>query len=187
MCRPPSCGRVRRRACGLPYPASGRRSRPSVALHVCFLTGAPRRRRPGRCSPFHAPIPPASSGVRQRGEVVIPRSVVRGLIAVVHPRSLSPRTLPGHFGCTTARYVNRPQAAMGSRHRPGMVPGPAGDRPPSSCPRRRSNSDHAGKSTYSGKIQSLDRYPGIATLVPGMRFFSCWMDKVLWPVVNMMI
>ena len=31
-----SSGRVRWRACGLPYPASGRRSRPSVALHVCF-------------------------------------------------------------------------------------------------------------------------------------------------------
>ena len=67
MCRPPSSGRVRRRTCGLPYPASGRRSRPSVALHVCFLTGASRRRRPGRCSPFHAPIPPASSGVRRGG------------------------------------------------------------------------------------------------------------------------
>ena len=67
MCRPPLSGRIRRRACGLPYPASSRRSRPSVALHVCFLTGAPWRRRPGRCSPFHASIPPASSGVR-RGE-----------------------------------------------------------------------------------------------------------------------
>ena len=33
---------VRRRACGLLYPASGRQSRLSVALHVCFLTGAPR-------------------------------------------------------------------------------------------------------------------------------------------------
>jgi len=56
-----SSGRVRWRAYCLPYPASGRRSRPSVALHVCFLTGAPRRRRPGRCPPFHAPIPPATS------------------------------------------------------------------------------------------------------------------------------
>jgi len=64
-------------ACGLPYPASGRRSRPSVALHVCFLTGAPQLRRPGRCSPFHVPIPPAPSGVR-RGEAVIPGPVVRG-------------------------------------------------------------------------------------------------------------
>jgi len=67
MCRLPSSGRVRWRACGLPYPASGRRSRPSVALHFCFLTGAPRRRRPGRCSLFHVPIPPASSGVRRGG------------------------------------------------------------------------------------------------------------------------
>ena len=47
-------GRVRRRACGLPYPASGRGWRPSVSLHVCVLTGAPRRQRPGRCPPFHA-------------------------------------------------------------------------------------------------------------------------------------
>jgi len=36
--------------------------------------------------------------------------------------------------------------------------------PPPLCPRRRSNSDHAGKSTYSGEIESLDRDPGIATL-----------------------
>ena len=44
---------IRPRACGLPYPAFGRWSRPSV----CFLTGAPRRRRPGHCPPFHAPTP----------------------------------------------------------------------------------------------------------------------------------
>jgi len=43
MCRPPSYGRVRRRACGPPHPASGRRWRPSVAPHVCFLTGAETR------------------------------------------------------------------------------------------------------------------------------------------------
>ena len=43
---------VRRWACGLPYPAFGRQSRLSVALHVCFLTGAPR---------FHARIPPTST------------------------------------------------------------------------------------------------------------------------------
>ena len=52
---------IQPRACGLPYPAFGRWSRPSVALHVCFLTGAPRRRRPGHCPPFHLPIPPATS------------------------------------------------------------------------------------------------------------------------------
>ena len=117
-------------ACGLPHPASGRRSRPSVALHVCFLTGAPRGRRPGRCPPFHAPIPPATStdcpaAFDGRGEAVIFRLVVRCASPVA---------------------------------------------PPPSRPRQRSNSDHAGKITYWGKIESLDRDPGIATLVPGMRF-----------------
>ena len=62
----------------------------SVALHLSFLTGTPRRRRPDRCSPFHAPIPPASSGVRRRGEAVIPRPTIRGPMAVVLPRSCSP-------------------------------------------------------------------------------------------------
>jgi len=76
-----------------------------------------------------------------------------------------PRTLPP---AATARYVDLPQAAMGSRHQPGTVPGPAGDRHPPFAPHRRSNCDHAGKSTYSGEIESLDRDPGIATLVPGM-------------------
>ena len=41
---------------------------------------------------------------------------------------------------------------------------------PPSCPRLRSNSDHAGESMYSGEIESLDRDPGIATLVPLMQF-----------------
>jgi len=107
-----------------------------------------------------------SSGIR-RGEALIPRPVVRGPTATVLPRSRSPVPSPGRFGCATTRYVDRPQAAMGSRHRPGTAPGPVGDRPPPSRPRRRSNSDHAGKSTYSGKIESLDRNPGIETLVPG--------------------
>ena len=56
-----SSGHVRRWACGLPYPASGQRSLPSVALHVCFLTGAPGQQRPSRCPPFHPPILPATS------------------------------------------------------------------------------------------------------------------------------
>ena len=45
---------VRRRACGLPYPASGRRLRHPIAFPV------PRRWRPGHCPPFHAPILPAT-------------------------------------------------------------------------------------------------------------------------------
>ena len=35
----------------------------------------------------------------------------------------------GRFGRATADYVDRPQAALGSRHQPGTAPGPAGDRP----------------------------------------------------------
>jgi len=125
MCRPPSSGHVRRRACGLPYPASGRRSRPSVALHVCFLIGVPQRRRPGRCSPFHAPIPPASSGIRRGGGGDSP---ARRPGAVVLPQSRSPVPSRPFFACT-ADYVDRPQAALGSRHQPGTAPGPDGDRP----------------------------------------------------------
>jgi len=121
MCRPPSSGRVRMRACGLPHPASGWRSRPSVMLHVCVLTGAPRRRRRGRCPPFHAATPrdvdrlsscPAVSD--GRGEAVIPWPVVRGPMAVALPWSRSLRTLPTDgFERATAGYVDRPQTGWG--------------------------------------------------------------------------
>ena len=62
------------------------------------------------------------------GEAVIPRPIVRGLVAVVLPRSCSP-VLPGRFGRATADYVDRLQYALGFRHWPGTVPGPVGDRP----------------------------------------------------------
>ena len=55
---------------------------------------------------------------------MIPRPVVRGPIAVALPR-----TVPCRFGHTTAGYVDRPQAPMELRHRPGTAPGPAGNRP----------------------------------------------------------
>jgi len=128
MCRPPSSGRVRRRACGLPYPASGRRSRPSVALQSARLlfdrcAGDPAAAR-------RSPILPASSGVRRGGEVVIPRPVFRGPMAVVLPRSRSPIP-PSRFGRATADYVDRPQAALGPvigrerrRVRPVIAPPP---------------------------------------------------------------
>ena len=91
-------GRVRRWACGLPHPASGWRSRPSVTLHVCILTGAPRRRRRGRCPLFHVPTPATSTDCPAvsdgRGEAVIPRPVVRGPMAVALPRSRSPVPSP---------------------------------------------------------------------------------------------
>ena len=134
MCRPPSSGRVRGRACGLPHPASGWRSRPSVTLHVCVLTGAPRRRRPGRCPPFHVPIPPATStdcpavsdGGAGGGDS---RPVVRGPMAVAFPSRAPP--VP-----STPTVLGAPLPAMlmsaggdGVRHRPEMAPGPPGDRP----------------------------------------------------------
>ena len=132
MCRPPSSGRIRRRACGLPHPASGWRSRPSVTLHVCVFTGAPRRRRRGRCPPFHAPTPATSTDCPAvsdgRGEAVIPRPVVRGPMAVALPPVALP---PDGFQRATAGYVDRLHSAdgMGSHHRPGTAPGLAGDHP----------------------------------------------------------
>jgi len=112
MCRPPSCGRVRRRACGLPYPASGRRWRPSVALHVCVLTGVPRSRRRGRYPPFHAPTPPRRRPIVQRcptggGEAVIPRPVVRGSMRwpLHFPGRAPPYPPPDRFERTTAGYA----------------------------------------------------------------------------------
>jgi len=36
---------------------------------------------------------------------------------------------PSRFRRATASYVDRPQAAMGSRHRPGTAPGPASNHP----------------------------------------------------------
>jgi len=129
MCRPPSSVRVRRRACGLPHPTSGRRSRPSVALHVCFLTGAPRH--PPETRPLLAVSRAHPSCVQRRpmeggGDSPARRPGADG-------RCASPVTLPripsGRFGRATADYVDRPQAVLGSHHRPGTAPGPAGDRP----------------------------------------------------------
>ena len=48
------------------HPGAGRRSRPPVALHVCFLTGAPLRRRSGRCPPSCLPILPQRRPIVQR-------------------------------------------------------------------------------------------------------------------------
>jgi len=134
MCRPPSSGRVRGRACGLPQPASGWRSRPYVTLHVCVLTGAPRRRRRGRCPPFHAP--PRRRPIVQRcptggGEAVIPRPVVRGPMAVALPSRAPPYPPPDRFERATAGYIDRPQTGWGPvigrerrRVRPMIAPPP---------------------------------------------------------------
>jgi len=109
-----------------------------------------------------------SCGVR-RGEAVIPPPIVWGRWLLLFPGRTLPVLSPGRFGCASAGYVDRPQAAIPSSA--GNCAGSSQWSPlPPSRPCRRSNSDHAGKSMYSGEIESLDRDPGIATLVPGMRF-----------------
>jgi len=50
-------------------------------------------------------------------------------MAAALSRSRSHVPSPGRFGRTTAGYVDRPQVPMEFRHRPGMAPGPADDRP----------------------------------------------------------
>jgi len=88
-----------KRHCGLPYPASGQRSRPSVALHVCLLTGAPRRQRPGHCPLFHAPIPPVTPRRRPAtSKGVGGDSLAHRPMAVALPESRSPVPPPAIFG-----------------------------------------------------------------------------------------
>jgi len=131
MCRPPSSGRVRRWACGLPYPAS-RLAITSLhrAARLLFdrCATAPDTRPLPAVSCTH---PPATStdcpAVSDGGLVVISQPVVRGPMADALPRSRSHVLSPGRFGRATAGYVDRPQAPMEFRHRPGTAPGPAGD------------------------------------------------------------
>jgi len=77
-------------------PGAGRRSRSSVVLHVCILTGVPWRRRPGRCPPFCAPILPRRRMITQR------RPTRRGGAARRFPRpssggrsAIGPLRVPG--------------------------------------------------------------------------------------------
>jgi len=122
MCRPPSSGRVRRRACGLPYPASGWRSRPSTRLLF------------DRCStePETQPLPGVSRAHPTRDVDRLFSGVCRGggcRWPLHFPCHAPPYPLPACFERATAGYVYCPQAAMGSRHRLGTAPGPASDRP----------------------------------------------------------
>jgi len=80
-------------------------------------------------------------------------------MTVTLPVTLSLAVLRRFWHATTG-YVDRPQAAMGSRHWRSPLRSPAGDPTPITLV----------KGMYSGKIKSLDRDPGIATLDPGMPF-----------------
>jgi len=125
---PPSSGCVRRQACGLPYPASGRRSRPSVALHVCFLQVRHGAGDPAAARRFMRPSLPRPMGGRRW----FPGPSSGGRWPLCFPGHAPPYP-PGSFGHATADYVDRSQAALGSRHLPGTAPGPAGDRPSTLC------------------------------------------------------
>ena len=166
-----SSGRVRWWAYGLPYPASGRRSHPCRA--ACLLLD--------RCAtaPETRPLPavslahPArdvnrlslSSDVRQ-GEAVIPGPSSGGRWPLRFPGHAPPYPPPAVLGAPLPAMLivrRRWGPVIGRerrRVRPVIAPPPFA--PPPAI--------HAGKSTYSGEIESLDRDPGIATLVPGMRF-----------------
>ena len=116
-----SSGRVQRRACSLPHPASGRRSRPSVALHVWFWQVRHGARDPATARHFTCPSRPQRWPTvlrRPTGEAVIPRPIVWGRWLLLSP---------GRFGCASAGYVDRPQAAIPSSA--GNGAGPASDHP----------------------------------------------------------
>ena len=107
----------------------GNHAPPSRSLHVS--TNASRRRRPSRCPPFHVPNPPATTTdcpvASEGGGGVIPWPVVRGPMAIAFPDRAPPAILGAPPPAVS--IVRRQQAAMGSCHRPGTAPSPAGDRP----------------------------------------------------------
>ena len=152
-----SSGRIRRRACGLPYLASGGQLHPpgrvpSLFFDVC-VTAPETRPLPvvlrAHPTPQHRPI------VQWRltgGTAIPPSRHPRGWSAIVLSRYAPPvAPSPGRFATFRARCcVDR---LMGSRHQE-LHRGPAGDRPPLCCA-------HAGdptpimpvKGRYSGKIR----------------------------------
>ena len=106
----------------------------------------------------------------RRWKAVIPRPpVVRGPMAVALPRSRSPRTLPWPFWTRHCPLLIVRRRRWGPvigrerrRVRPVIAPPPL--RAPGGW---LSNSDHAGKSTYSGEIESLVSRPGNCDCRPG--------------------
>ena len=81
---------------GSPVPGVWVRSA-AIALHVCVLTRAPRRRRPGRCMPCCVPIHPRRRPTVQRcptggGERRFPGLSSGGRSAIAIPQLCSPRS-----------------------------------------------------------------------------------------------
>jgi len=118
--------------CCLPYPASGWRSRPSARLLFDRCAMAPETQLLPAISHAHPlrDVDRLFSGVLRRGEAVIPRPHrPQGRWPLHFPRHAPPYPHPVRFERAAAGYVDCPQAAMGTRHRPGTALGPAGDHP----------------------------------------------------------
>jgi len=159
-------------ACGLPYPAAGRRSSPPVAFPACVSTHVPRRWIPGHCLPFCTPIRPRCRLTVQRrptGAGCIPQPAIRGRSAIALPWSRSPCShFPRPFCDVSVHHCWLCQSIDGvSASARNSVEGRlAIPRPIASDP----TPIALVKGKHSGEIESLDRHPGIATLNLGMRF-----------------
>ena len=125
-----SSGRVQRRACSLLHPVSGRRSRPSVVLHVWFWQVRHGAGDPATARRFTCPSRPQCWPTvlrRPKGGGGDSPAHRLGPMAVALPRSHSPRTPPAVLGAhLRAMLIARRRR---SRHQPGTAPGPASDRP----------------------------------------------------------
>jgi len=145
-----------RRPVGNRVPPS--RSQPAFR-HVRHSTGDPATAR-HFTRPSTRDIDRLSSSI-QRGCAAIPRPAVWGPIGhCASPVALLLSRFPvpssGRFVTfrrTTAGYVDRLQAAMGSRHRPGTAPWASRRFPAPLRPCRRSDSDHLGKRYILGRNQ----------------------------------
>jgi len=139
-----SSGRVRRRACRFPIPI------PGVLSAIAFPHRVPSH---GAADPVSARrfTRPSSRNVDRlfSGDSAAHRLGADG-------RCASPSRF-AMFGCATAGYVDRPQAEMGSRHRPGTAPEAGQRSPPFMPPAGYPTPIMLVKGTfYSGEIRSLD-------------------------------
>jgi len=145
-----------------PYPWASWRSRSQPAFRhmghgAGHLAAARRFARPSTRN-----VDQLSSGVR-RGRRRFPGPPSGGRSAIVLLPSRFPVPSSGRFVTfrrATAGYVDRLQAAMGSRHRPGTASRASRRFPAPLRPCRRSDSDHLGKRYILGRNQESRSRPG---------------------------
>ena len=122
----------------------------SPHFDVCHGTGDLAAAR-GFMRPSSRDVDRLSSGVRQWGAVAVPRSVVRGPMAIALPRSCSPRTLPRPFCDVRVRYRR-----LCLRRQCGTP----------LHPRWQSDSDHVGKRYILGRNRESRLRPGNCVFRP---------------------